>query len=341
MGARHTSILIVALLGAASLRGSDVGTNLDPWSISAPQYVFVDAFKQSRTWITQSATTFDTGEKQLLDLDADGWVRSLPATGSGRQYDRVATLLFFSGQNARYPAGRYVVTFEGQGVLEYRFDAVKNAALSTPGRDVLDVTPSSGFAIVLRSITPSNYVRNIRVWMPGFDETTGPAQVFHPNFLSLIQPFSTLRFMDWMRTNNSPQVAFNDRPKPNDARYTMDGKGVPLEVMVDLANRLHRDPWFNVPHRATDSYVTSFATAVRDRLESGRKVYVEYSNEVWNDEFSQGAFVESQGQANFPGPDSGFTKRLNQHGRRTAEICDLWKGVLGAQAARVVCVVGA
>jgi hypothetical protein len=339
---KPTTTLVIAFLTALPLPAGNVGTNLDAVADFSSQYVFVDAFKQSRDWITQTATVFDTNEAALLDLDADGWVKSLPAPGPGHQFDRVASLLFFAGEDARYPAGRYIVTFEGEGVLEYRFDAVKNGGLSGPGRDVLDVTPQGGFAMVIRSTNPANYLRNIRVWMPGFDEVTGPGAVFHPDFLALLQSSSTLRFMDWMHTNNSPQEAFADRPKTTDARYTLAGKGVPLEIMIELANRLDQDPWFPMPHRASDDYVIQFATMVRNLLGSSSKVYVEYSNEVWNSGFPQGAFIESQGQANFPGgPESGFTKRMNQHGRRTAEICDLWRAVFSGAANRVVCVLGA
>jgi hypothetical protein len=331
--------LSLAVLAAVSASAAEVGTNLDAVVDFSAQYPFVDAFRQSRDWITQSGTLFDTEENALLDLDADGWVKSIPATSAPPEFDRVATLLFFSGL-ANYPAGTYIVTFDGQGVIEYRFDAVKNVALSAPGRDVLTVTPNSGFAIVIRSTNPANYIRNIRVWMPGFDEVTGPEQVYHPDFLSVIQPFTVLRFMDWMQTNNSPQVNFTDRPRTTDARWTIDGKGVPLETMIDLANRTQKDPWFNMPHKATNDYVTQFATKVKNTLEASRKVYVEYSNEVWNSQFQQGNFVEAQGQAEFPGGDSGFTKRLNWHGQRTAQVCDIWQTVFAADAGRVICVVG-
>jgi len=33
----------------------------------------------------------DTGERALLDLDVDGWVRSIPPTAAAPRYDRVAT----------------------------------------------------------------------------------------------------------------------------------------------------------------------------------------------------------------------------------------------------------
>jgi hypothetical protein len=334
---RTLPVAFAALVVAAGAQAGELGTNLDAVVDYSPQYVFVDAFKQSREWITQTESTFDTGHAGSLDLDADGWVRSLPAGGP---YDRVTSLLFFDGEQARYPAGTYVVTYEGSGVLEYRFDAVKDEGRSAPGRDVLTVTPQVGFAVVIRSTTAGNHLRNIRVWMPGFDERSGPGQVFHPDFLRLLQPYTVLRFMDWMMTNSSTQRDFGDRPLPSHARYTLDGRGVPLEVMVDLANRTGKDPWFNMPHQASDDYVSRFAAQVRSSLNAGRRVYVEYSNEVWNGQFPQADYVEGQGQAAFGGGDSGFTKRMNWHGQRTAQVCDAWQAAFGGDAGRVVCVLG-
>jgi hypothetical protein len=67
--------------------------------------------------------------------------------------------------------------------------------------------------------------------------------------------------------------------------------------MIDLANRLQADPWFCIPHRADDDYVRNFAATVKKKLDPERKVYVEYSNEVWNRSFPQGRYASLQGKA--------------------------------------------
>ena len=71
---RVAFLLATSLLLAMPVLGGDTGTNLDPVEDFSPQYPFVDAFKQSRFWITQNEGTFDTEETGLLDLDADGWL---------------------------------------------------------------------------------------------------------------------------------------------------------------------------------------------------------------------------------------------------------------------------
>lgn len=327
-----------------SNRATSLGNNLDGVADYASSYNFVDAMKQSRTWITQNTQSgiFDTEDAACLDLDANGYVQSMtPQAGcAAPNYNAVGTLFFFGDLNGHYPSGRYVVTYEGQGDISYHFAATKNLALSAPGRDVLDVNAANGgWMMRIDAITAGNHPRNIHVWMPGFDEGNGPAQRFHPDFLALIAHNRVLRFMDWMGTNGSSAEHFVDRPQVDDVRWT-EGQ-MPIEVMVDLANRVNADPWFNMPHRATDDYMTQFASLVKSLLRADRLVYVEYSNEVWNGQFSQGNYIEDQGTATFGAQGSGFDRRLNWHGLRTAQMCDLWKATWGTEADRVVCVLGA
>ncbi|UXI70148.1 hypothetical protein [Tahibacter amnicola] len=302
--------------------------------------------KQSRTWITQhtQSSAWDTGDFACLDLDANGYVRSLvPRTDhpdcTEPDYNAVSTL-FFYGENwhGHYPAGRYTVTWEGRGKLEYFFAARKNDADSSDHRDALDVDPSeSGFMLRISEIDPEDPVRNIHVWMPGFDENTGPSQLFHPDFLRLIRRNKVLRFMDWMMTNNSNEKEFATRPKRPDVRWTE--HGVPLEIMVELSNRTDTHPWFNMPHQATDDYMMRFAQMVKRQLRRDLNVYVEYSNEIWNRIFTQGTYVRDHGVGLFGAADE-WESRFTWHGMRSAQMCDIWKAAFGDQADRVVCVLG-
>lgn len=332
----------------AANRNSPLGTNLDGVVDYSTSYNFTDAMKQSRSWITadtSGAGVFDTDDRACLDLDENGYVRSLTpqASNSGcstPSYNAVSTLFFFGDFPGHYPSGRYIVTYDGQGDISYHFAAVRNVALSTPGRDVLDVNANAGgWMLRINAIAAGNHPRNIHVWMPGFDEHSGPSQLFHPDFLTLIRRNKVLRFMDWMGTNNSSQQEYADRPQLADVRWS-EGN-MPLEVMVELANRSDAHPWFTLPHRASDDYMTRFAQDVKRLLRPDLRVYVEYSNEVWNGQFSQGAYVEAQGDAAYGNQGSGFDRRLNWYGQRSAQLCDLWKSAFDAQAGRVVCVLGA
>lgn len=332
--------------GEAAAGKGGLGTNLESVEDFSVAYPFTDFFKQSRPWITASQTVFDTEDAALLDLDAEGWVKSLPAcTADPQQFCFARTV--FNSSGADHPGGNYLVLYDGGGTLTYG-GAVKNPALSTPGRDVVAVDGDALWFMTLTSTAPSpNHLRNIRVYPPGFDPAAAPVPTFHPDFVAQLSPYRTLRFMDWMRTNGggfggapNAQADFADRALRSHAQWTREG-GVPLEVMIELANLVDAQPWFTLPHRATEAYVTSFAQLVSAQLEAGRRVYVEHSNEVWN-AFPQGFEVEQDALANFPGgADSAFTKRMNQHGLRTAQICAQFRAAFGAQATRVECALGA
>lgn len=313
-----------------------MGTNLSKIAYFSSQLPFVDEFKSSSDWITQSAGVFNTRENDLLESDSDGWITSLQPSDPNGQFDRVSTILF--RDHAAYKPGTYVVIYEGEGTIEYKFDARKNEAFSTPGRDVLEVNPSSsGILLSITETDPNqtgNYIRDIRV-VPEAVENTFTSTSLNPDFVEKITPFGTLRFMDWMEINDSEQQNWEDRPTVEDARYVQDG--VPIEVIVALANESDNNLWINVPVRATDQYVTSFANYVRDNLEPELEVYVELSNEVWNPDFDQNRYAAQQAEAIWP--ESGLGA-LDWYGYRTSEVIDIWEDVFTGDSERIIGVVG-
>jgi hypothetical protein len=305
--------------------GSPLGTNLAQVTDFTAEYPFVNFFKQARTWISGTPFQFDDGRS--LDVDKNGYVTKLKS-------NQVARALLFTGlpRDPDLDGRRFVLRFDGEGSFAY------SGATAEPdddaNRDVIELGSGgpgeeATIEITLVSTNPSNYVRNIRltplggiceldpmtaVEGPGdcpsdqflsFEDDTDAIR-FNPEFLSRIDGFRSLRFMDWMRTNNSKQIEFADRPRVKQAFWSTKA-GVPLEVMIDLANRLEVDPWFNIPHKASDDYVRRFAGVVRDRMDVGRVAYFEYSNEVWNGIFKQTAYAENQGAARGFDTDSDTT----------------------------------
>jgi hypothetical protein len=143
---------------------------------------------------------------------------------------------------------------------------------------------SSQWYFVLDFKNTNGGVKNIKLIRPGYDPNT--TQVFTDQFLSTLQPFGTLRFMDWAATNNNPVVNWADRTQVTYARQAVPN-GVAWEYMIQLANLTHKDMWINIPVNATDDYVTQLAALLKQTLNPGLAVYVEYSNELWNSQFTQ------------------------------------------------------
>jgi hypothetical protein len=139
-----------------------------------------------------------------------------------------------------------------------------------------------------------------------------------------------MRFMDWMDINGSQQREWADRPKIDDATWS--DKGIPVEVMIDLCNRLKINPWFCMPHGASDDYVRRFAELVKSRLDPSLKVHLEYSNEVWNGSFLQHAYAEEQGRklglgtAGRPWEGAALF-----YARRAQEIFRIWEEAFGGK----------
>ena len=318
-----TTTAVTRSVAAAPRLKSAVGTNLAgiaDWSTEPP---FVDLFKSSRPWFSGNTDgAWDDG--RTLDLDEHGWVRSLKPGQIAR------TLLLWDIEH--YPKGKYVVLYEGKGTLDYGDRSIEPE--SRPGRHVLAVDPSPKAEGILLNITKTNSadpIRNIRVIMPGF-ERTYEDQIFNPRFLDRIRSYSVLRFMDWALTNNSTIEKWSDRPVRKDARWSV--KGVPFEIMLELARRLEAEPWLTIPHRADDDYVRRLAQLARDRLAPGARVWVEYSNEVWNGAFDQHRDV-GQCDAGKSQSDPYFAA-LVCYSKRSVEVFRVWREVFGEDQARVI-----
>ncbi|OGC91551.1 MAG: hypothetical protein A2W25_03680 [candidate division Zixibacteria bacterium RBG_16_53_22] len=305
---------------AAVNANSPLGTNLSSVVDWSTEWVFVDTFKMSRTWISQK-TGSGWGQGGALNLDSNGWVKSLQP---GQSADAP---MQWRG-NASGSPGKYLVLYDGEGAL--RFSGSASVVKATPGRIVLDINPKNregGFFLKITSTNPSNYIRNIRVIRPGF-ETTYQTQPFHPLFLNRIRKFKVLRFMNWQKITDSPLINWSDRTTPD--TYTQTGSsGVALEYMIDLANMLNADPWFSMPHQASDDFVRQFARMVKDRLSPNLKVYIEYSNEIWNGQFQQSRYAAQQGLALGLSARSAEAQ-LRYQSRRSLEIFDIWAQVFGS-----------
>jgi hypothetical protein len=295
-----------------------LGINLSglvDWNTELP---FLDVFKLSRPWISQKNDTA-WGSGPPLALDPQGWVTRLDPGCY------VETLLL-SIDGGHYPAGAYTIVYEGEG----EFDLSGSASVVTrePGKITLDVQPLKGYVFLkIRSVKPNNHVRNLRVLLPGGLERIRE-NPWNPSFLKRWEGVSCIRFMDWMNTNGSKVRVWSERARVEDATYQT--KGAPAEAMFDLCNRLKADAWVCMPHLADDDYVRRFAQLAKEKLDKKRRIYVEYSNELWNSGFEQCTYVMEEGKRQGLGtaarPWEGGWKFTAM---RSAQIFRVWKEVFG------------
>ncbi len=319
-------VVMLALFGAVLPSPSPAVSQQTPPAIGmniagvvdwSTEWMFVDAFKMSRDWISQRQGA-NWGEGGPLALTPDGWIASL------EDGQTAETVMFTAGH---HPGGDYVLLYEGEGEIGFPSNQPTIVSDET-GRMVLNYpADNTPLWLSILATNPANPLRNIRLLMPVPDvETTYQTQPFHPLFLERLAPFKALRFMDLMLTNNSTIQEWADRPTPADPRQSV--KGVAVEYLVQLANTLHADAWFNMPHMASDDYMRQFATLVRDQLDPALKAYVEYSNETWNGQFSQAGYVIEQGTALGLSSDA-FQAGLFFHSQRAVEMFTIWENVFG------------
>jgi hypothetical protein len=181
-------------------------------------------------------------------------------------------------------------------------------------------------------------ITDLKVWLPALDNpatagvdesqtTSLENQLFHPLLLQRIadRDWGFIRFMDWGKTNASPQIDWFDRrtprhvfqsgivndrspapnPDPNGEELSPGDRetGIAWEHMIALCNATGRNMWINVPHLATDDYIRKLAQVIRfgslangepaltgnpvfPPLNGDLKVFVEYSNEIWSSGFA-------------------------------------------------------
>ncbi|MDW8026590.1 MAG: hypothetical protein RMK18_12115 [Armatimonadota bacterium] len=284
------------------------------WNTELP---FVDVFRMSRPWISQRKGA-GWGQGPKLELDEHGWVKRL-------EPECWAETLMCTIDGGHYPSGEYTVVYDGEGEIDF-WNAAK-VVRREKGKIVINVDSSKG-AIFLRLLrtNPQNYVRNIQVIMPNFKFTSREVPCWHPKFIERWQGVACLRFMDWMRTNGSQIARWDDRPKIEDATFS--AKGVALEWMIDLCNRLNADAWFCMPHMADDDYIYKFAKTVKEKLAPTLKVYVEYSNEVWNSIFAQHRYAAEQGQKSMFG-EKPWEAAWRYTAYRSIQIFRIWEEVFG------------
>lgn len=325
---------------AARDTGAQIGMNLsgvNDWSVQQP---FIDVMKTARPWIVHRPDQWGgAGHEDLVEggyLDEHGWPVRLP-----REIGKLGTLILTDlPEDAQTTAGAYRLRFDGDGIVEVSGRA-RNVRYAS-GEVRFDFTPGPGpVELRIQRSDPGgtgDHVRNISVVKEEHIDAHERGEIFNPDWLARIGDFPALRFMDWMETNESTLDEWDDRPRVQDYTYAL--RGVPVDVMLDLTDEVGADPWFTLPHLADDDYVRRFAETVRGGLLPGRRVYAEFSNELWNWSFDQTDWAAESARDRW-GDEDAFAQ---YHGMRAAQVARIWTDVFEGGAedeqAKLVNVIG-
>jgi len=269
-------------------------------------------------------------------LDPDGYPLRVPRGMAG-----LRTIWDWpSGPAAEARAGLYILTYEGSGAI--RLGGGAQVQAEAKGRIVFENRRGTRFWLEITATDPAgrgDHIRALSIMRAEHAALAATGAVFDPGWIEQVQDARELRFMDWMRTNGSTEVAWPDRPQPGHASWS--ASGAPVEIMVRLANEAGVDPWFTMPHAADDDYVRTFASYVRDHLDPRLKVHVEYSNETWDSAFEQFDWLRAQAIADWGAEAGADFPLIDYQARRATEVAVIWQEVFGPEAdVRLVNVLG-
>ncbi len=281
-----------------------------------------------------------------VEYDKDGWPKKLNGGKAG---------VFFIRNVARkaFPEGEFTVLYDGTGKIEY----LHNAELIKRdiGVDTIKLTErADGFMTAALQIIESDSdkpLRNIRIVPPGgicaddpFKQVANNSScndsrylsfkkyeteiLFNPDYLNFMKDFSVIRFMPMSGITRNKDEKWSQRPTLNKATWggLYGTRGAPLEIQIELANRLNANPWLNVPHAANDDYMYRFALYVKEHLSPDLMPHIEYTNEAWNANFVHNEHMQKMGIAEKLDQDA-LMAGYKYYAKRSVEFFDIWDSV--------------
>jgi len=290
------------------------------WEFERP---FKDYFKYTGGFFSYhyvpAPPWWNTNVMDEIPIDSNGYPIELPyPTSLGLQRARISL-----SAEGHMPLGDYVILYDGTGVVQV--GGAMFLTDTTAGRLEARVVGEGNIYLDILDSQLGDHVRNIRV-VRVEHEANFEAEPFYEVFLDHMSNFGTIRFMNWNMTNSSTQLSWSDRKMPTDCSQG-DFDGVAYEYMIALANRLQRDVWVCVPHLADEGYMRGMARLFRDSLDPNLKVYLEYSNEVWNWSFGQAHWVSQQYPSHYPYPRA--------YANKSRELFRIWDAEFGGDRERL------
>jgi hypothetical protein len=305
----------------------------------------------NNTPIYADVTLQMSGNNGPWDSQADSSVAApLDATGA-------PTIAASAGWTADYPSGQYALTWDGTGSFDFQSGQKLGTVTSTTSNGVqhnsATLTVTQGATTVSNPDSPpwnavkvTPPVTNIHLMVPTALQSSDG--LFLQPFLDQLRPFSTARFM-WalnvINLYNGPSVVnWSQRTWPSSGSRGGTPQGMAYEDIIAFANT-GKDVWINVPNWATDDYVcrmarlfhygepgdmsnsacsttaASSAPAGAVAINANSKIYLEYSNELWNWDYSVTADLDCMANGVAPPghtctilPDGGNTETLSDGG---------------------------
>lgn len=270
-------------------------------------FAFADAMKTARAWRNADWN----GD---VAIDEYGWpladASTVVYTGTGPQVNGTYKLIF-NGQ------ADVSLLWVGGTVADKVYDSATNTTTADVTFAAVDERNSLGLVLRNTKRTATSAINtgftNLRLYRPGYP--TDGSVAYNTHFLNAIKKVHVVRMMDWTATNGNLVEHWADRMTPKHfsrIAQTYNGPGglsvpdanqalgISLEDQISLCNEANVDCWINIPSVADDDFVRNMALTLRygsdgtnpytsaqanpvyPPLKPNLRIYVEYSNEIWN-----------------------------------------------------------
>ncbi len=347
------SLLFICYNAAQSQENCDqpymeIGMGLSGGYYYSSQHVFKDYALNRNVWATTYVGgAFNTKEGDLLSVDSDGYPLSLPQNINGKEMF-VRSMLTADGF---MPLGNYFLLYEGEAEISFK-GALKFVENVSEGKIKFEVVGENNGWIDINTTPLGNHIKAIKV-IPEKYIDNFESEPFIPEFIEKIKPYSVLRMMNLMKTNNwdttKDQFLYDKDEFLRDREwservlptyYTQSGvsqRGMAFEYIISISNYLNKDIWITIPHNVSNDFVKEMAKMFKQTLKPNLKIYLEYSNELWNWQFYQTRWIEEHREnGRFPGAEN----HSQAAGMRAKEVYNIWMQEYSGLEDQVVRIIG-
>lgn len=280
-----------------------IGMNLERFADYTDSRVFTDIVMTARSFAPTGSPYVFAGSSvsnpTLAAVRADGWPSGDFALCVGDDLN-----IYTSGvgtYEGSYTGSSITTSITGSGCTVqnhrsvgggvYRFEVVLSGSKS----------PYVAFAGL-----PADF-SGLRIIRPGYAWDT--AKLFTDEWLTSLSPYSLVRTMNTTRTSvpkgigaeiysSEGQTTWASRWTDASTPAGKIWRRHTWETVAQIANTTGKDIWVCIPLRATDDYIAGMFSLLHSLINPGIKIYVEYSNEVWNTQQAfQPQFQYCQAQA--------------------------------------------
>lgn len=325
---RYTSGLFGVQDPTLSINGYDI----ENWS---PNHALLDISKQMSNWDSSGGNLDWMIAQGYVDAN-EGWI-----TATTLPSNFYKTLVI--GGNGYLNNRQYRLRWTGAGTLTAPAGATID---SSSANEIVFTLPDYDTNITnyVQINATSGPILSMEMVDTQFTARYDAGERLNPDYLEIIKDVREFRFMVWQHTNGSTQDEWNTRPVLTQNSYSTEGstqrhkKGVPIEIEVELCNKIKADMWFPFPAGATDDYITQAVTYINANLHPDLICTFEMSNEVWNFIENRSVF-EAQGNLLWPdavGVEGEFGIGMSAYIYRTWEIQPLVNAIMPASRTRFV-----